>query len=184
MSKNAYLTAFARIYIKVIEGMPVVVQLMVLYYLVFAHHDIDAFWVSSIGFSLYFAAYTCEIFRSGIETVPLGQRRASLALGFNKFQTFMKVTLPQALITIVPVFSGQFIALVQSTSIAGYISVEDLTKISDIIRSRTYEAFFPLLSTALIYFLISSILVSLLKIVEKKTNPMLRPRLIKGVELK
>jgi len=182
MSRNDYLTGFARIYIKIIQGTPIVVLLMVLYYIVFGKADAPAFWVCVLGFSLDFAAYSSEIFRSGIAAVPDGQRMAARALGFSRGKAFTKVILPQAMIHIVPVFTGQFIAMVELTSVAGYISVQDLTKVSDIIRSRTFEAFFPLISTALIYFVIAALLISVLKLAERRIDPALRPRKLKGVK--
>ncbi|MBO5485419.1 MAG: ABC transporter permease subunit [Eubacterium sp.] len=183
MSKNSFLTAFARIYIKVLQGMPIVVMLMLLYYVVFGNTGLTAFWVCIIGFSLDFSAYSAEIFRSGIEAIPSGQARAALALGFSKAKAFRKVILPQAMTHILPVLSGQFISTVKLTSVAGYISVQNLTKMSDIIRSRTYEAFFPLIATAIIYYLIAMLLISILKLVERKTDIKLRSRKPKGVKV-
>jgi ABC-type sulfate transport system permease component len=106
--------------------------------------------------------------------VPEGQSRAAIALGFNRLQTFRNVVWPQAMIHILPAYSGQFISTVKMTSVAGYISIVDLTKASDIIRSRTYEAFFPLLVTAAVYFILCAVLVTLLRIMEKKIDPSLR----------
>ena len=183
MSKRRYLRALGILYIKVIQGTPIVVLLMLLYYIVFGDSEITAFWVCVIGFSVDFAAYAAEIFRTAIEAVPAGEIQAARALGFTSFGSFRQVTLPQAVTNGLPVFSGQFVAMVKQTSVAGYISVQDLTKISDIIRSRTYEAFFPLITTAVIYFLISALLISLLKMAEKRLNPALRPRTIKGVKV-
>ncbi len=171
MSRNSLCSAFASLYIRVFRGVPIVVLLMVLYYIVFNNSTVSAFWVSAIAFSLDFSAYCSEIFRSGIEAIPAGQARAAKALGFKPSHAFRRVVWPQALIHILPVYSGQFIATVKLTSIAGYISVMDLTKASDIIRSRTFEAFFPLFLTALIYFLISALLVRLLRAVERKIDP-------------
>ncbi len=171
MNRNSLCSAFASLYIRVFRGVPIVVLLMVLYYIVFNNNSLSAFWVSAIAFSLDFSAYCSEIFRSGIEAVPKGQARAAKALGFRPSHAFRKVVWPQALIHILPVYSGQFIATVKLTSVAGYISVMDLTKASDIIRSRTFEAFFPLFFTALIYFLISALLIRLLRVVEKKIDP-------------
>lgn len=182
MSDNIFLNAFSRIYIKVIQGTPIVVVLLILYYVIFSGSSVGGFWVSVIGFSIDFSAYTAEIFRSSIETVPDGQITAGRALGFSSFQTFTKIVFPQALISIIPVYSGQFISLVKSTSIVGYIAVQDLTKMSDLIRSSTYEAFFPLISTAVIYFVISSLLIQVLKLISKKIDPLERSRIPKGVK--
>lgn len=171
MSKNSLCLAFASLYIRILRGVPLVVLLMVLYYIVFKNSPLSAFWVSVIAFSLDFSANSSEIFRSGIMAIPAGQARAAKALGFGPVHAFRKVIWPQAMIHILPVYSGQFIATVKMTSIAGYISVVDLTKASDIIRSRTFEAFFPLFFTALIYFLISFLLVQTLRSIEKTIDP-------------
>ena len=182
-SSNCYATAFARLYVKIIQGVPIMVLLMILYYIVFAKSGLTAFFVCVIGFSLDFAAYTSEIFRSGIEAVPVGQQRAAMALGFPKMQAFWQVVLPQAIVHILPVYIGQFISMVKMTSVAGYISVQDLTKMSDIIRSRTYEAFFPLLLSAVLYFLVAWVLTIGLKIMKNKVDPATRSRKVKGVEI-
>ena len=181
MSGHTYITAFARIYIKTVQGIPILVLLMILYYLIFANSPVTAFWACVIGFSIDFSAYTAEIFRSGIEAVPPGQERAARALGFSKSSAFLQVVAPQALIYIIPVYMGELIAMVKQTSVAGYISVEDLTRASDIIRSRTYEAFFPLVLTAIIYFLLAWLLTQILKILKKRLDPSVRSRKVKGV---
>ena len=171
LRKNKLASGFAGLYIRLFRGIPIVVLLLVLNYLIFTGQDFPAFWVCVIGFSLDFSAYTSEIFRKGIEAVPSGQARAAKAMGFSSFHGFSKVILPQALIHILPVYTGQFIALVKITAVAGYISVEDLTRSADIIRSRTFEAFFPLILTAVIYFLLSLILIGILNRLEKKIHP-------------
>ncbi len=181
MSRNTVATAFARIYVKAIQGIPVLVLLMVLYYIVFTGKKIPATYICVIGFSLDFAAYTSEIFRSGIEAVPPGQARAAKALGFTPLRGFIKIILPQALKHIIPVYSGQLVSMVKLTSVAGYISVLELTKVSDIIRSRTYDAFFPLITSALIYFLLSHILTGLLKLASRRLNIGVHNRKIKGI---
>ena len=183
MRKNNFCLAISDLYIRLFRGLPIVVQLLVLYYVVFKDASISAFAVSAIAFSLDFSAYAAEIFRSGINSVPEGQSLAAKALGFKSAKAFFKVTLPQAMVHILPVYTGQFIATVKLTSIAGYISVVDLTKASDIIRSRTFEAFFPLLVTALMYFLMAALLVLILRLVEKRINPEQRkiPKDIKNI---
>lgn len=169
--KNPYILAFASLYIRIFRAVPVVVLLLVLNYIVFQKSGLSAFWICALTFSIEFSAYCSEIFRSGINAVPAGQARAAMALGFGKIQTFQEVIWPQALVHLLPAYSGQIIATVKITSVAGYISVVDLTKASDIIRSRTYEAFFPLFFTAGVYFLLCSLLLTLLRIIEKKTHP-------------
>lgn len=172
--KNPYIIAFASLYIRVFRALPVVVLLLVLNFIVFKDSFVTAFWVCVITFSIEFSAYCSEIFRSGINAVPEGQSRAARALGFSRLQAFRKVVWPQAMIHILPAYSGQFISTVKMTSIAGYISIVDLTKASDIIRARTYEAFFPLLLTAAVYFILCAILVALLRRMEKRIDPSLK----------
>lgn len=170
-SASRFLRGSCTVYISLMQGTPILVILMILYYVVFAKVDINSILVASIGFGLNMSAYVGEMLRTGIDGVPKGQREASLALGFTRFQTFRKVVLPQALRQILPVYRGEFISLLKTTSIVGYIAIQDLTKMSDIIRSRTYEAFFPLLATAVIYFLTATLLASLLSYLEYRLNP-------------
>ena len=155
MSKNKYFKMLAKLYISIIRGTPTLVLLMILYYIVFAQIRISPVLVAIIAFALYFSAYVSEIFRSGISGVDLGQYEAGIALGFTKLSTFINIIIPQAAKAIIPVFKGEFISLVKMTSIVGYIAVEDLTKAGDIIRSRTFDAFFPLLMVATIYFFLT-----------------------------
>ena len=175
-AKNKFAQVCGKIFIYVMQGTPILVLLMVLYYLIFASVDIHAVIVAIIGFSLNFAAYAGEMLRTGIDSIPKGQREAALALGFNRFQTFRKVILPQALRQILPIYRGEFINMLKSTSVVGYIAIQDLTKISDIIRSRTYEAFFPLLATALIYFVTAWFLASFLGWLDNRLDPVKRRR--------
>lgn len=120
---------------------------------------------------------------SGINAIDPGQREAAAAMGYTSAQTFEKIIFPQAARHFLPVLKGEYISLVKMTSIVGYVAVQDLTKMSDIIRSRTYEAFFPLIVTAVIYFLLSFGLSSLLGLIEIRIDPKHRPRTLKGVEL-
>jgi polar amino acid transport system substrate-binding protein len=128
-----------------------------------------------------FAAYVSEMMRTGIDAVDRGQHEAAYALGFNRLQVFTKITFPQAARHVLPVFKGEFISMLKMTSIVGYIAIQDLTKMSDIIRSRTYEAFFPLIATALIYFVIAYGMAYLLSLVEISVDPKRRKRIVKGV---
>ena len=180
-SRRPYPNAFARMYIKLLQGTPIVVLLLVLYYIVFGRSDAPAFWVCVLGFSLDFSAYASEIFRSGVEAVPEGQLRAARALGFRPSAAFLHVVFPQMVIHCLPVYIGQLVSTVKLTSVAGYISVVDLTKASDLIRARTYEAFFPLIFTAVIYYLVAALLTLLLKQLEKRLDPMLKKRRVAGV---
>ena len=140
------------VYVKIMQGTPMVVLLMILYYIVFGKSGIDAIWVAVIAFGLNMGAYGSEIMRAGIQGVDSGQMEAALALGFTPRQAFFDFVYPQAAVLFLPVYRGEIVSMLKSTSIVGYVAVMDLTKMSDIIRSRTYDAFFPLLTTALIYF--------------------------------
>lgn len=180
-SKNRILSIVAKLYIRVIQGTPIVVMLMLLYYVIFGHVNIDAIFVSIIGFSMNFSAYTSEMFRTGIDAVDKGQLEAAVAGGFSKWQIFRLITLPQAAKHILPVYKGEFISMVKMTSIVGYIAVQDLTKASDIIRSRTFDAFFPLIATAILYFIITYIFILVLNIIELKIDQKRRKRVVRGV---
>ena len=171
------------IYVKLLQGTPMVVLLMILYYVIFGKSGLSAVWVAVIGFSLNFAAYVSEILRSGIESVDSGQREAALALGYTENQAFFGFIFPQAAVRQLPVYRGEIISLLKNTSIVGYIAIQDLTKMSDIIRSRTYEAFFPLIVTAVIYFILAWIITLLLKLVFRALDPRSRKRGVKGVKV-
>ena len=145
-------------YVKLLQGTPTLVLLMILYYVVFGRMGVRAVWVAVIAFSLNLGAYGSEIMRSGIDSIDGGQREAALALGYTERQAFFDFIFPQAAVYILPVYRGELVNLLKATSVVGYIAIQDLTKMSDIIRSRTYEAFFPLIATAVIYFLLAWII--------------------------
>ncbi len=167
------------IFVRIIQGMPIVVILMILYYIIFGSSNISGVVIAIIGFSINFAAYSSEMMRSGIEAVDPGQREAALALGFTPAQSFFGVVFPQAATHFIPVLKGEFISMVKMTSVVGYIAVEDLTKISDIIRARTMDAFFPLISTAIMYFVLANLLILIISIFENKIDIKKRPRKVK-----
>jgi polar amino acid transport system substrate-binding protein len=175
MSRSRWFTVPAKTFIAVIRGTPLLVILMIAYYVVFASVNIGPVWVAIIAFGVNFAAYTAEIYRSGIEGVDRGQTEAGLALGFTKTQTFLHVIAPQALRRILPVYKGEVINQVKITSIVGYIAVQDLTRAADIIRSRTFDAFFPLVMVAVLYFLISWVLLMMLTRLEQRLGSPRRP---------
>lgn len=176
MSKRTILNLPARLYINILRGMPVLVLLMLIFYVVFASIDINPMLVAIIAFGMNFAAYVSEIFRSGIEGIDKGQSEAGIAMGFTKVKTFVYIILPQTVQRILPVYKGEFISLVKMTSIVGYIAVQDLTKASDIIRSRTFDAFFPLVMVAVLYFVIAWILMLALGYLERMTDPKYKRR--------
>ncbi len=173
MSKNAILNVLAKTYISILRGTPVLVFLMLIFYVVFASVNIDPVIVSVIAFGMNFAAYVAEIYRSGIESIDKGQSEAGIAMGFTRVNTFIFIVLPQTVQRILPVYKGEFISLVKMTSIVGYIAVQDLTKASDIIRSRTFDAFFPLIMVAVLYYLISWFLMLFMEYAERLANPKL-----------
>ena len=148
-----------------------VVLLMIMFYIVFARTSISGVWVAVIGFGMNFGAYVSEMIRTGILAVDKGQMEAALALGYTKPRAFMKIVLPQAARHFLPVFQGEFISLVKMTSVVGYIAIQDLTKAGDIIRSRTYEASFPLIAIAIVYFAIAWLLTRVLVALQNRFDP-------------
>lgn len=170
MSRHALFKNVAGVYISVMRGTPVLVLLMLMFYVVFAGTSVDAVTVSIITFGMNFAAYVSEMFRTSIEGVDRGQTEAGVALGFTPVQTFFHIVMPQAFKQVLPVYKGELISLIKMTSIVGYIAVQDLTKVSDIIRSRTFDAFFPLLMVALLYFILAWIFASILDFIGKKAR--------------
>lgn len=174
----------AAAFIRIIQGTPIVVFLMILYYVIFApFRNVSAVLVAIIGFSINFGVYVSEMMRTGIDAVDKGQIEAATALGYNRLLAFWKVTFPQAARHFLPVFKGEFISMVKMTSVVGYIAVQDLTKVSDIIRSRTLEAFFPLIATAVMYFVIANVLTMALSFIQIRLDPKRRKGILKGVEI-
>lgn len=171
MSRNVLLQGVSKLYIAILRGTPVLVMLMIVYYVVFASVNIDPVLVAIIAFGLNMGAYVSEMFRTGIESVDKGQTEAGISMGFTKVTTFVHIVLPQAIRRIVPVYTGELISQMKMTSVVGYIAVQDLTKAGDIIRSRTFDAFFPLIMVAVLYFLISWMLMEALQYLERKTDP-------------
>ncbi len=184
-SRHAILSVPARVFIRVIQGMPIVVLLMILAFVVFLpFRGMSQVLVAIIGFTLNFGAYVAEMLRAGLDAVDKNQLEAADAIGFSRTQIFTKIAFPQAARHALPVYKGEVNSQVKATSIVGYIAVMDLTKVSDIIRSRTYDAFFPLLTTAVIYFILANLLTSLLTILERNIDPKRRARTLKGVTIK
>lgn len=162
------LNFLCNIYLTVIRGTPVLVQLLIIYYVIFASVRIDKVLVAVLAFGINSGAYVAEIFRSGILSVDNGQFEAGRSLGFNYPQTMWYIVMPQAFKNVLPALCNEFIALLKETSIAGYIGIQDLTKGGDIIRSRTYSAFMPLLAVAALYLIIVLIFTQLIKILERR----------------
>jgi polar amino acid transport system substrate-binding protein len=180
MSKKKILSGFAKAYISLLRGTPVLVLLMIIFYVVFASVNINPTIVAVIAFGLNFAAYVSEMFRTSIASVDIGQKEAGIAGGFTKVQTFINIIMPQALRHVLPVYKGEFISLVKMTSIVGYIAVQDVTRASDIIRSRTFDAFFPLIMAAVIYLLLAWLLTWALDQIEISVDP--KRKRIKRIE--
>ena len=170
-SRVRLVSSCAKSYIAVLQGTPVLVLLMVLFYIVFGKVDIGAIWVAVIGFGLNLSAYAGEMLRSGVDSVPRGQVEAALALGYSSRRAFFRFVLPQAVRTVLPVYRGELIGLLKMTSVVGYIAIGDLTKASDLVRSRTYESFFPIITTALIYFVASWLLAVALERFGRRLDP-------------
>lgn len=156
--KLKILNVFAKIYLTVIRGTPVMVQLLISYYIIFTAPDMSKVFVAVLAFGINSGAYVAEIIRSGIMSIDKGQFEAGRSLGLNYLQTMTQIILPQAFKNVLPALSNEFIVLLKETSICGYIGLADLTRGGDIIRSNTYEAFMPLFAVALIYLVIVMIL--------------------------
>ena len=141
-----------------VQGMPMVVLLMILYYIIFGSVAINGIIVAVIGFTLTFGASVYGLLKMGVGAVDGGQYEAAYALGYSNRRTFFRIILPQALPHVLPAYRGEIVGLIKATAIVGYIAVQDLTKMGDIVRSRTYEAFFPLIAVTVIYFLLEGLL--------------------------
>ena len=166
--KLKILNALCKVYLTVIRGTPVVVQLMIIYFIIFGSVDISKVLVAIIAFGINSGAYVAEIFRSGIMSIDNGQFEAGRSLGFNYAQTMMYIIMPQAFKNVLPTLCNEFISLLKETSVSGYIALQDLTKGGDIIRSRTYDAFMPLIAVALIYLAMVMIFTKLVSLLERR----------------
>lgn len=166
--KLGFLNGLAKLYLTVVRGTPVVVQLMIIYFVVFASVRINGVIAAIIAFGLNSAAYVAEIFRSGIMSIDKGQMEAGRSLGLTYGQTMWRIIMPQAVKNVLPALGNEMITLLKETSVAGYIALQDLTKGGDIIRGRTYSAFMPLLAVAAIYLIIVLILQALVGRLERR----------------
>jgi His/Glu/Gln/Arg/opine family amino acid ABC transporter permease subunit len=158
----------AHIYLTVIRGTPVVVQLLIIYFVVFGSVAINKIFVAVLAFGLNSAAYVAEIVRSGIMSIDNGQFEAGSSLGLNYSKTMIYIILPQAFKNVLPSLANECIVLLKETSVAGYIAIADLTKGGDFIRSQTYEAFMPLIAVALIYLVMVMIMTALVSKLERR----------------
>ncbi len=160
------LNALCKLYLTVVRGTPVVVQLLIIYFVIFGSVEVSKVLVAIVAFGLNSAAYVAEIIRSGIMSIDKGQMEAGRSLGLGYGYTMRSVIMPQAFKNVLPALGNEFIVLLKETSICGYIALQDLTKGGNIILSQTYDAFLPLLAVALIYLLLVVGLSHLLKKLE------------------
>lgn len=166
--KLKFLNVIAHIYLTIIRGTPVVVQLLITYFVILAPLGVNEVIVAICAFGINSGAYVAEIVRAGIMSIDNGQFEAGRSLGFNYIQTMWYIILPQAFKNVLPALCNEFIVLLKETSVSGYVALQDLTKGGDIIRGRTFDAFLPLIAVALIYLVLVMILTKLVSILERK----------------
>ncbi len=174
-----------KFFIWLIQGMPMVVLLMILYYIIFGSTAINGFYIAIFGFALAFACSMYGMLEAGEKAVDKGQGEAAFTLGYNPRQTFFKIILPQAANHFLPTYKAEIVSLIKSTAIVGYIAVEDITKVGDIIRSRTYEAFFPLIVIAVMYFVMAAVLTAAVNRIDIRIDPNRRDvkKITEGLDL-
>ena len=182
---NILANGVTRFCVWLVTGTPMVVLLMILYYIIFGSVAISGIAVAVIGFTLTFGAAVYGLLKMGVGTIDRGQYEAAYALGHSNRHTFFKIILPQAIPHILPAYQGEIVGLIKATAIVGYIAVQDLTKMGDIVRSRTYEAFFPLIAVTVIYFVLEGLLSFAVSRVRVSIDPKKRKResILKGVDL-
>ena len=168
--KLRILNAITSVYLAVIRGTPVVVQLLIMWFVVLQSANVDKVVAAILAFGINSGAYVAEVIRSGIQSVDKGQIEAGRSLGLNQRATMVKIVFPQALKNVLPAIGNEFIALLKETSVAGYIAIQDLTKGGDIIRSITYDPYTSLLTVAAIYLLIVLGLTTLLGKLERRLH--------------
>ena len=155
MNRRAWLRQTAKVYIDLMRGTPVLVLLMLMYYVIMAPMDATGIVVAIVTFGMNTSAYISEMLHTTIQGIDRGQTEAGLALGYTQRQTFFRIVMPQVIRAVLPVYQGEVVSLLKGTSIVGYVAVADMTRASDLIRSRTFDAFFPLIVTAIVYFLMA-----------------------------
>ena len=163
----AFFNGICKIYLTVIRGTPVMVQLLIMYFIVFASSR-NAIVTATIAFGINSGAYVAEILRGGIMSIDNGQFEAGRSLGFNYVQTMIYIIIPQVFKSVLPTLCNEFIVLLKETSIAGYVGVVDLTKAGDLIRGRTFSPFMPLIAVALIYLVMVMALTALVGVLERR----------------
>ena len=173
---NPVANGITRFCVWLVRGMPAVVLLMILFYIVFGSVAVSGTAVAVIGFTLVFGAGVFSMIKAGVGAVGTGQLEAAYSLGYTNRRAFYRIILPQAVPHFMPAYKGAVTDIIKATAIVGYVAVQDLTKMGDIIRSRTYEAFFPLIAVAIIYFILAAVLTFLVNRVELRLDPRLRRR--------
>lgn len=184
-NSNSLIRKILDLLVWLIEGLPIVVLLMILYYVILGKTRISALSVSIIAFSLTFSCSVFGNIKTGVKAIDDKQLEAAYALGINDRQAFFDIILPQAARIFLPGYKGNISALIKATAVVGYITVQDLTKMSDIVRSRTYEAFFPLIAVAIIYFALAAIMIYIVNKITLYTDPKLRTKqqITRGIKL-
>ena len=177
LSKSKVFEFTATIYTRFFQTIPILLLLMLMYYVVFASSKMSGIAVSIVTFSFYHSAYTAEIFRSGVKSVKNEQIEASYSMGFTKTQTYMYIVLPQAVRVIFPAYKSEFMTLIKLTSVVGIVGVRDLTRATEIIRSQTFDAFFPIFLSVIMYLIIITILTLTLETIEKAMYPRLSTKM-------
>ena len=182
---NLLANGMIRFFTWLITGTPMVVLLMILYYIIFGSTQINGIAVAVIGFTLTFGTSVLSLLRMGVGTIDAGQYEAAYALGHTNLNTFFKIILPQAIPHVLPAYQGEIVSLIKATAIVGYIAVQDLTKVGDIVRSRTYEAFFPLIAVTIIYFILEGLFILAVRRIRISIDPKKRSRdaILKGIAL-
>lgn len=165
--KLKILNGICQVYLTVFRGTPVVVQLMIMYYIIFASLKSKVV-IAVLAFGINSGAYVAEIIRGGIQSIDDGQFEGGRSLGFNYVQTMVYIILPQVFKNVLPSLANEFIVLLKETSVSGYIAMQDLTKGGDIIRSQTYSAYVPLFAVALIYLAMVMLFSYLVKLLERR----------------
>lgn len=166
--KFKILNWICKLYLTIIRGTPVMIQLLIMFYVIFAYSGLSEMIVAILAFGINSGAYVAEIVRSGIMSVDKGQFEAGRSLGLSYSQTMWSIIMPQAFKNVLPALANEFIVLLKETSICGYVGIMDLTKGGDIIRSRTFEPLLPLIAVALIYLSIVMILTTFVNRLERK----------------
>ena len=182
---NPFANGVTRFCTWLVQGMPTVVLLMILYYVIFGSVSISGVVMAVIGFTFTFGSSVFGLLKMGVGAVDIGQYEAAYALGYSNRRTFFKIILPQALPHVLPAYRGEIVSLIKATAIVGYIAVQDLTKMGDIVRSRTYEAFFPLIAVTIIYFVLEELVGLLVSRITINFDPKRRKaeKILKGVKI-